>query len=437
MQVLKNAVKKKEIRNRMLFTLAMLLAIRACSQVPSPGINSEYYKEWFSAQQSSAIGFLNAFTGGSFERMSILALNITPAITASIVIQLLTFAIPALEEIQKDGEAGRRKIEKYTRYMTLALALLEAAGMAIGFGRSGILTENTFPYIALVTSVLTAGAMATVWLGDVMTKHGIGNGISMILMANILSRVPQDLSSIGELYVKGRPIGIAVTAVLMTCIISFAVIIATVYLNEGERRIPRQNSSKMNGRRMVGAGGSIIPIKANSAGVLPVIFAMSIMQFPGIITQFTGYKGGTWGEVLNGLSSVNWFRFTSGARTSLYSVGYIVYAVLLVFFAYFYNSYQLNPYEISENLKKSGSTIPGIRPGSPTKEYLEKRVHYMTGIGALCLLGIATVPLVIGGIFSLNLSFGGTSLIIIVSVLTETYRQIEGMLATHNYATFI
>ena len=277
---LKNAFKIKEIRKKIFFTLAMLVVIRLGSQLPVPGVNREYFSAWFSGFSGDAFSFFDAFTGGSFEQMSVFALNITPYITSSIIMQLLTIAIPKLEEMQKEGEDGRKKIASITRYVTVALALVESAAMAIGFSRSGVLEGNSILNGLMVVCALTAGSAFLMWIGERITEHGVGNGISIVLVANIISRLPQDFINLYNQFVKGKAVGIAVGMVILV-----------VILNGGVRKIPVQYAKKVQGRKMVGGQTSSIPLKVNTAGVIPIIFASSLMQFPIVISQLVGYKG--------------------------------------------------------------------------------------------------------------------------------------------------
>ena len=435
--VLGKAVKTEAVRKRIVYTAYMLLMIRLLSQIPAPGINAEYFRSWIDAvtgSSGSAMSMLSSFTGGSFEKMSILSLSIAPYITASIVIQLLTFAVPRLEEISKDGEEGRKKTALYTRYATVFLAVVEALGLAITYGKQGLLKAYTPKYVILVTAVFATGALFTMWAGDRMTEKGIGNGISIILLVNIVSRIPQDLAGIYSLYIKGKNPGMALIAVIVAAGTAIFVTAATVKLNEGERRIPRQMSGKISGRHESRGVEQNLVLKVSTSGVMPVIFAMSIMQFPGVISQLFRYSGsGVWSRILTALNSGSWFNI----HNFKYTAGYLLYAVLLFVFAYFYTSFQLNPSEIADSMKKSGATIPGIRPGRPTAEYLRKEIKYLTAIGALFLLGIATVPLVINGATGLSLSMGGTSIIIVVSVVIETYRQLESFVTARSIRTFV
>ena len=430
-----DAIKVKDIRHRLGFVLLCLVIIRVGSQIPVPGVNSSYFRQWFEQNSNSAFNFFDAFTGGSFSSMSILALSITPYITSSIIIELLTIAIPALEEMQRDGEDGRKKMIAITRYLTVGLSLFESTAMAIGFGNQGLIPNMNFGKAFAVVVALTAGSCFLMWIGERINEKGVGNGISMVLLINILSRVPQDLTSLYEQFVKGRTIARGGLALLIIIAIIIAMIVMVVVLNGAERHIPVQYSRKTAGSRMIGGQTTHIPLKINTAGVIPIIFASSIMSFPGIIATFAGKHnaGGALGTFLSILSESNWFDRT---RPFL-SIGVIIYIVLVVFFSYFYTSITFNPLEVADNMKKQGGFIPGIRPGKPTSEYLTKILNYVIFIGAIGLTIIGIIPFFFNGVFNASVSFGGTSIIIIVGVLLESVKQIESMMVVRNYKGFL
>ncbi len=431
---LKNAFKIKEIRKKLLFTLGMLVVIRLGSQLPVPGVDRHYFSNWFAQQTGDAFNFFDAFTGGSFLNMSILALNITPYITSSIIMQLLTIAIPKLEEMQKEGEDGRKKIASITRYVTIALALIESTAMAVTFGRGGLLENYNFLNVITVIAALTAGSAFLMWLGERITENGVGNGISIVLVINIISRIPQDITQLFEQFVFGKAIAVGAVAALIILAIILAMVVLVIILNDATRKIPVQYAKKVQGRKMVGGQTSSIPMKVNTSGVIPIIFASSLMQLPVIVCGFAGYKGtGFWAHVFRGLSSSNWCN----PREPVYSIGLVVYIALVIFFAYFYTSITFNPIEIAENMKKQGGFIPGIRPGRPTSEYLTKILNYIVFIGAVGLTIVCVIPFVFNGVFGAQVSFGGTSLIIIVSVVLETIKQIESQMLVRNYKGFL
>ena len=426
MKTIINAFKVKEIRRRIFFVFFCMVIMRICTQIPAPGVSSEFFAEWFK-QFGGSLNFLNAFTGGSFERMSILALSITPYITSSIIIELLTIAIPALEEMQKDGEAGRKKMIAISRYLTIGLSVMESTAMCVGFGRQGLIPDINFLKAATVVASMTCGSCFLMWIGEQITEHGIGNGISIVLFFNIVSRIPQDLTSLFEQFVKGKTLAKSVLAVCIIIAVIALIIVLVVVLNGAVRKIPIQYSKKIVGRTEFGSYGTNIPLKVNTSGVIPVIFASSLMAFPNIIATFMGKKG------LGFLSESNWFDFTR----PLDSLGVIIYVFLIIFFAYFYTSITFNPMEIADNLKKQGGVIPGIRPGKPTENYLRDILNAIIFIGAIGLTIVALIPIVLNGLFHANVSFGGTSLIIIVSVVLETTAQIDAMMAVRNYKGFL
>ena len=431
---LKNALKIKEIRKKLLYTLGMLVVIRLGSQLPVPGVNRDYFSYWFSSQSSEAFNFFDAFTGGSFENMSIFALNITPYITSSIIMQLLTIAIPKLEEMQKDGEDGRKKIASITRYVTVGLALVQAAAMAIGFGRSGLLQEYNALNIITVIVALTAGSAFLMWVGERITENGIGNGISVVLVINIISRIPEDFTNLFQQFIKGKPIATGVLAAVIILAIVIGMVVLVIILNDGVRKIPVQYAKKVQGRKMVGGQSSNIPLKVNTAGVIPIIFASSLFQLPLVICTLFGVNPtGFWGEILNGMNSSNWCK----PSAPQYSIGLVIYVVLVIFFAYFYTSVTFNPLEIANNMKKQGGFIPGIRPGKPTSDYLTKILNYIIFIGACGLTIVGVLPFVFNGVFGANVSFGGTSLIIIASVILETVKAVESQMLVRNYKGFL
>ena len=394
----------------------MLVVVRIGSQLPVPGVDNSYFKDWFAGQSGDAFNFLDAFTGGSFSQMSIFALSITPYITSSIIMQLLTIAIPKLEEMQRDGEDGRKKISAITRYVTVGLALFESVAMAIGFGNKGLIPDNNAGKIIVVVAALTAGSAFLMWVGEQINEKGIGNGISIVLLINIVSRIPSDMVTLYETFMKGKIIAKAILAGVIIFAVIVAVVVLVLILNGAERRIPVQYSKKVQGRKMMGGQSSHIPLKVNTAGVIPVIFASSIMSFPSVIATFN-----------------NWFN----PQQPWYSVGLILYIVMVIFFAYFYTSITFNPLEVADNMKKQGGFIPGIRPGKPTVDYLTKLLNYIIFIGAAGLTIVAVIPFFFNGVFGANVSFGGTSIIIIVGVILETLKQVESMMLVRNYKGFL
>ena len=434
-QTLRNAFKVKDIRSKIFYTFLMLVVVRLGSQLPIPGVDRSYFANWFSQQVGDAFNFFDAFTGGSFEEMSIFALNITPYITSSIIIELLTIAIPKLEEMQKDGEEGRKKLTAITRYLTVGLALLESIAMVIGFGRQGLIPDMTAMNVITVVVSLTAGSAFLMWVGERITEKGVGNGISIVLMINILSRVPSDITTLYETFIKPQTVAKGALAAVIILAVIVVTVVLVILLNGATRNIPVQYAKKMQGRKMVGGQSSSIPLKVNTAGVIPVIFASSLMSMPSIIAAFMGRGNGNGigSKILKGLSQQNWFSLSN----PVYTLGFVLYAVMIVFFAYFYTSITFNPIEVADNMKKQGGFIPGIRPGKPTQDYLEKILNYIIFIGAIGLLIVCTIPIVFNGAFGASVSFGGTSIIIIVGVVLETLKQIESQMLVRNYRGFL
>lgn len=434
-KTIRNAFKVKELRTKILYTFMMLVVIRFGSQLPIPGIETSFFANWFAKQTTDVFGFFNAMTGGSFSSMSIFALSITPYITSSIIIQLLTIAIPKLEELQKDGEDGRKKIQEYTRYTTVGLALIESSAMAIGFGRQGLLIDYNAWNIIIAIVTMTTGSALLMWIGEQITEKGVGNGISIVLLFNILSSVPDDIKTLYYRFIFGQTVTKMIFSVVVIALVILAMVVFVIVLNDAERRIPVQYSKKMVGRKMVGGQTSNIPLKINTAGVMPVIFASSIMSFPVVISQFFTIDPNSIGsKILMVLNSGSWCR----PEYPIYSIGLVIYIALLIMFAYFYTSITFNPLEVANNMKKQGGFIPGIRPGKPTSDYLNKILNYIVFIGACGLIVIAVVPILASGLLNVSrISFSGTSLIIIVGVVLETIKAVESQMLVRYYKGFL
>lgn len=435
LKTLQNAFKIKEIREKILYTFFMLVVIRIGSQLPIPGVQTNFFDELFSRQSSDAFGFFNTITGGSFTNMSVFALSITPYITSSIIMQLLTIAIPKLEEMQREGEDGRKKIAEYTRYLTVGLALMQSIAMSVGFGGRGLLINFNAVSVIVAITTMTAGSAMLMWIGERITEHGVGNGISIVLLFNIISTLPSDMITIYERFLVGKNVPVATVSLIIILAIILAMVVFVIVLQDAERRIPVQYSKKMQGRKMVGGQSSNIPLKVNTAGVIPVIFASSLMSFPVVIAEFFQVDYNTiGGKLLRMLNSGSWFH----AEYPVYSIGMIVYIGLIVVFAYFYTSITFNPLEVANNMKKSGGFIPGIRPGKPTSDYLNSILNYIVFIGACGLIVVCLIPIMVSGIFSVgHMSFGGTSLIIIVGVVLETIKAVESQMLVRNYRGFL
>lgn len=438
----RNALKVKDIRTKLIYTFFALIIVRLGTLLPAPAISREAVEQVFS---NVNLGFFNNLTGGSFTRMSIFALSISPYISSSIIIQLLTIAIPKLEELQKEGEDGRKKIEELTRYMAVGLAVVEAAAMAIGFGGSSGVLEGglTFTNVVLVVASFTAGSTFLMWLGEQITQKGIGNGISIILLINIVSTIPTDFIRLYYQFINQRPVwqGI-IAAVIIIAVVLFTVVFVLL-LQNGERKIPVQYAKKVQGRKTVGGQSSNIPLKVNTAGVIPVIFAGSLMSFPGVIGSFMQVFPGRdnfWQKLLKVLDQREWLKinfknFDFGEFQ--YSIGLLIYIALIIFFAYFYTSITFNPIEIANNMKKQGGFIPGIRPGKPTSEHLSKVLNRIIFIGAIGLIIVSVIPILFAGAFGASVSFGGTSIIIIVGVIIETIKQVESQMLVRHYKGFL
>lgn len=441
LDTVRNVFRIKDIRSKLLFTFVALLIVRLGSLLPLINVDKAAVAEIFS--NSNPLSFFDALTGGSFTNLSIFALNISPYITASIIMQLLTIAIPSLEELQKDGEDGRKKIASYTRYMTIVLAIVEGTAMAIGFGSQGVLKLSGFSDYIIVIFALTAGSAFLMWLGERITERGLGNGISIILLINITAKIPEDLVTLWRQYVINST---SVINSIIAVVVILAIIVGMVYfiniLNGGERKIPVQYAKKVQGRKMVGGQSSHIPLKVNTAGVIPVIFASSLMSFPILIASFfsvqpaSGNAASFGQKMLKLLNSGAWFNFKSPSEFK-YTLGVLIYIALLIFFAYFYTTITFNPMEVANNMKKQGGFIPGIRPGKPTTDFLTKVLNNIVLIGAIGLAFVAIVPIFFQGAFKAHVSFGGTSLIIIVGVVLETIKQVESQMLVRHYKGFL
>lgn len=438
---IQNALKTKEIRTKLLYVLFALIVVRIGCNIPVPGVDAQVIQEMFSDNQ--ALGFLDVMTGGSFSRMSIFALNITPYITASIILQLLTIAIPRLEEMQKDGEDGRKKINEYTRYLSVVLAVIEGVAIIIGFRNQNLFTDGGYVPLIVAVVALTAGAAFLMWLGEQITEKGAGNGISIILLINIVARIPSDLSNLYTTYIAGAAnITNAIVAGVIILAIILAMFVFIVVLQDGERRIPVQYAKKIQGRKVAGGQSTHIPLKVNTAGVIPVIFASSMMSLPVVIASFAGIQPATgpnatvFQKLLTVCNQSDWCKIGSWGEFK-YSLGLLFYIGLVIFFAYFYTSVTFNPLEISNNMKKQGGFIPGIRPGKPTTDYLTSVLNSIVFLGAIGMVIVCALPIFFSGAFGADVSFSGTSLIIVVGVVIETLKQIESLVLVRHYKGFL
>ena len=436
LKTLRDALKVKEIRSGLIFTLFILIIVRLGSNIPTPGVDTARIGDFINnALGSSASNLLNSLTGGSISQMALFALSVTPYITSSIIIQLLTIAIPALEEMQKDGEDGRKKMTAITRFVSVALAIIQSSGLAISFRNAGLLYSKSALTVIIVIISLTAGCTFVMWLGERITERGIGNGISIILLINIVSRMPQDFMSLYEMFVKGKDVVHMVMAAAIIIAIVVLTTVLTILLNEAIRKVPVSYAQKIQGRKNVGGRQTHIPIKVNTGNVMPIIFASTLMSIPTIIINFFNIRveNPVGAKILEGLNQNNWFR--PGYPWAY--IGLAVYILLVLFFAYFYTSISFNPMEIANNLKKGGGFVPGIRPGKPTQDYLNNILNYIVVIGAIGLIIVAIIPIFFNGRFGADVSFGGTSLIIISGVIIETIKQMESKMIVRNYKGFL
>lgn len=417
------AWKIPDIRKKIIFTLLMLVVFRVGSQIPVPGIDREILAQTFDSE-TGLFALFNLFSGGAFSQFTIFALSITPYITASIILQLLTIAIPSLERLAREGVEGRKKIAAYTRYMTVVLAIIQAIGVSIGLFRQALISTDFFS-VAVIVLVLTAGTTFLMWLGEQINEHGIGNGISLIIFAGIVSRLP---SAIQEVWTKIADGSMSIVTLIIFVIFCVLVIVGIIYIQQGQRRVPVQYAKRVVGRKMYGGQATHIPMKVNQAGVIPVIFAMSFLQFPLTITYFMDPASGAAQWIEKWLSPMG-------------SPGVWVYAafnvVLIIFFTYFYTSVTFNPVEVAHNMKANGGFIPGIRPGKATIEYLNRVMTRITFVGAVFLAAVAILPTLVSELGGLNFHFGGTSLLIAVGVALDTMKQLEQQMVMRNYQGFL
>lgn len=400
----------------MLFTLAMLIIYRLGSFIPVPGMDTNALAQLI--ESGGLLGFFDIISGGAFKNFAVFAMNITPYINATIIMQLLTIAIPSLEALAKEGEDGRRKIAQYTRYGTVVLALIQA--VALSYGLRGYLLRKDAASIILVALSLTAGTAFLMWLGEQINEKGIGNGISLIIFAGIVSRIPLGIQNIIQLY-KAKTTNLIEIVIFL--IFAILIIMGVVLIQEGQRRIPVQYAKRVVGRKMYGGQSTHIPLKVNQAGVIPVIFAMSLIAFPGQIAQFFPNSGV--------------YRFFNTYLSWGSWIHSILYALLIIGFTYFYTAVTFNPVEVSNNIKKYGGFIPGIRPGKPTSDFIAKSLNRITLVGAFFLAFIAIVPIFLMNFTGIKVYFGSTSLLIVVGVAMDFIKQIEAQMVMRNYQGFL
>ena len=413
-QSLVNAWKLPELRTKVLFTAAMIAIYRFGAYVPVPGIDVAALKEFFEEGGGGVVGFLDLFSGGALGRVALFALGIMPYITASIIMQLLTVIIPKLEELAKEGEQGQKQITKYTRFLTVALSTIQAFGYLVVFRSQGALFDLNWWRGALVVFSLVAGAVFVMWLGELITARGIGNGMSIIIFISIISGIPSGLVQL---------VTLSAVTIILFAVIALGVVVGVIWITTGERRVPVQYAKRVVGRRMMGGTSTFIPLKVNMAGVIPVIFASSMMMIIPTFTQFFGTGG-----------IAGWLTLNLGPSSFAFI---ILQAVLIVVFTYFYTAVTFNPIDQADNLKKYGGFIPGVRPGRPTAEFLDRILTRLTFPGALFLASLAVLPWLMSFALNVPFYFGGVSLLIVVGVALDTMRQMEAQLLMRHYEGFL
>ena len=429
LETLRNAFKIADLRRKLLFTIFMLLVFRFGSHIPVPGIDSKVFEEAFN-NLGSLFGMVDIISGGSLKAATIFAMSITPYINSSIIMQLLTVAIPRLERLQKEGEEGRKKIQQYVRYGTVILGFFQASVMFISLKNMGSLINKNPGWIEYLTIAfaLTAGTAFLMWLGEQITEKGVGNGISLIIFAGIVSRAPMGIETLFQKFVTPQSGIVGIITLIVILAVFLAVIAAVIWVNQAERRLPVQYAKRVVGRKMYGGQSTHIPIKVNLAGVIPIIFAMSIMMFPATIIGLFG--GNTKDGIVGFLTNP-----TEGWSAAIYS---IIYSILIIFFTFFYSIIQFNPIEIANNLKKNGGIIPSVRPGKPTSDYISKVLGRITWFGGFFLAVVTVFPIIIGSLTQMQgIWFGGTAVLILVGVALETVKQIESMMLMRHYKGFL
>ncbi|MBO5453345.1 MAG: preprotein translocase subunit SecY [Clostridia bacterium] len=426
-RTLANAWKIPDLRKKILYTALLLVVFRFGSIIPVPGLDKEMVKAIVDGASDTLFGLFNTFSGGAFANATIFAMSITPYINSSIIMQLLTVAVPALERLSKEGEEGRKKIASITRYVTVILGFIQAAGLYAALSAQRAITTSGFLSFITITFTFTAGTAFLMWLGEKITEKGIGNGVSLIIFIGIISRGSELVNAaISSVQASNYSIMSFVTIVLVV-IAAIIMIAFVITINEGERRLPVQYAKRMQGRKMYGGQSTYIPLKVAMAGVMPIIFAMSILSFPATIANLMGAQPAAntfWGKFLALFSQTHW-------------VYAIIYFLLVIFFTYFYTSIQFNPIEIANNMKRNGGFILGIRPGKPTSDYIQKILTRVTLIGAIALAIIAVIPVLASVFTHSNIGIGGTSVLIVVSVALETVKQIESQMLMRHYKGFL
>ena len=422
LKTVSQAWKVAEIRSKMLFTLMMLIIFRIGSNIPVPNINRDILSQMFTSE-AGLFDLFDLFSGGAFSNFTIFALSITPYITASIVVNLLSMAFPYFQRLAQEGTEGRKKMVQITRYMTVVLGLIQAVVLTIGLFRDAIVDDSVFSVIVIIL-VLTAGTAFLMWLGEQINDKGIGNGISLIIFAGIVARIP---SGIRSLWTSLQDGAISVVTLIILVVVAVLVVAGVVMIQEGQRRIPVQYAKRVVGRKMYGGQSTHIPMKVNQSGVIPIIFALSLLQFPLTITYFFPNTGFTeW--------VTKWLSPAGNPGVWIYGV---LNVILIIAFTYFYTGVTFNPKDVADNMKANGGFIPGIRPGKATEDYLQKVMSRITIVGAIFLAIIATMPTIISVLTSLNIQFGGTSLLIAVGVALETVRALDNQMLMRNYQGFL
>uniref|UniRef100_UPI00402A942A preprotein translocase subunit SecY n=1 Tax=Veillonella magna TaxID=464322 RepID=UPI00402A942A len=415
---LSNILKITELRNKVAYTLLMFIVFRAGVHIPVPGVDASVIESLFTA--GGLFGLLDLFAGGALSKFSVFAMSITPYINASIIMQLLTAVVPTFEQWSKDGEEGRKKIAKVTRYGTVILGFIQAFGMSYALRANNALIDNSILSVIVISIILTAGTCLLMWIGEQITAHGIGNGISLIIFAGIVARFPSGFSTIYQYLQVGT---INIFQAILFAIIAVAMVVFVIAVTQGQRRIPIQYAKRVVGRKMYGGHSTFLPLKVNQAGVIPIIFASSVLMFPVTLAQFV---------------QVDWVKSIANYFTWGTPIQTVLYAVLIFMFTYFYTAISINITDMADNMKKYGGFIPGIRPGKPTADYVDRVMTRITFAGAIFLAFIAILPNFIGGITGIEgVYFGGTSLLIVVGVALDTMQQVESLVLTRHYKGFV
>lgn len=423
METIKKALKNKELRKRFIFTILMLAIFGIGSNIPVPGINHEVLNQIFNGENAGLFDLFNLFTGGAFQNFTLLALGVTPYITASIIVQLLTIAFPYFERLSSEGETGRKKMATITRYLALVLAVIQATGLTLGLFRKAIIDSSAIILIMIIL-LLSAGTAFLMWLGEQINEYGIGNGMSLLIFAGIVTRIP---GAIRELAIKTSDGSLSVVADIIIAVAAILIIVCIVIMQEGVRKIPVQYAGRVVGRKMLGGNGSHLPIKVNAAGVIPIIFAMSVLQFPLTITYI--WPEGSAAEFLS--------KYLSPSGNPGVWVYMALNIVLTIAFTFFYTNIIFKPDEVAKNLAANGGSIPGIRQGTPTEEYLRHTSNRLALLSALFLAAVSVLPTVVSMFTPVDLTFGGTSLLILVGVATDTVKQIDSRMIMDRRGGFL